>query len=113
MRNDQIIYKLAYKVYISTKHVGTIVKNNERWQYIPMGAETKNVDTYNTLDQLKAVLNLPANSKICYDFDVYSGRKHVGTIKDCIDGYAYKPKGGEMGKAYETLNECKRSLESN
>lgn len=55
MKNEQITYKIAYKVYITTKQVGTIVKNNDRWQYIPFGAESDNKDTYDTLNQLKAV----------------------------------------------------------
>ena len=111
MKNEQITYKIAYKVYITTKQVGTIVKNNDRWQYIPFGAESENKDTYDTLNQLKAILQLPTNSKICHDIDVYLGKKHVGTIKECVDGYAYKPKGGEIEPSYNTLNECKLSLE--
>ncbi len=43
---------------------------------------------------------------------VFCDNKRVGKIRRDSDGFRYYPKTGEPGQSFETLEACKRSLES-
>jgi len=46
------------------------------------------------------------------EIKVRLGKNHVGTITGSRSmGYWYKPKGGEPGEIFPTVNQVKRSLE--
>lgn len=44
---------------------------------------------------------------------VFLEKKRVGKILKVTKGYQYYPKGGQPGEVFDTLDECKDSLEAN
>lgn len=55
-------------------------------------------------------VDIPARKEV----RVYIGKKRVGTICKLTSGYEYRPKGSThlRGQLFQTLRECKISLET-
>lgn len=60
----------------------------------------------------KLTYGITVNSLPCFTM-VYLANKRVGMIIESSEGFRYSPDGHERGDLFQTLAECKQSLEPN